>query len=227
MLLTPFKQIKLLTFTAGLLILVLAACNPTANQTAAPAQETAPDVAVEPAAEQPDAAEEAAKRNTSATEPAGVEHQTKAPAAEEEGDNLLLSAADSEPVEIERDPDVPELPFPDNADPSQCGIPQQWSSDEPAYLSGVYEDELIQPTVFLYDSHLRRKIQAQAPHGAEVKILLAQSNPTLDYFMVKVVDAELPNEGWVPAPFVTFEPPPPASEFEEATVPLGQAAAGG
>jgi len=122
----------------------------------------------------------------------------------------------SDGVEVERDPDVPELPFADNLDPALCGIPQPWGSDEPAYLSGIYEGKLVQPTVFLYDSHLRRKIQAKAPHGAKVKILLAQSNPTLDYYLVKVEGAEPPNEGWVPAPFLLFEPPPPADSVERA-----------
>jgi hypothetical protein len=118
-------------------------------------------------------------------------------------------AANLQAVEVERDPDVPELPFADNPDPALCGIPQPWGNSEPAYLNGIYEGKLVQPAVFLYDSHLRRKIQAQAPHGAQVKILLTQSNPTLDYYLVKVDGAEPPNEGWVPAPFLVFEPPPP------------------
>lgn len=119
-------------------------------------------------------------------------------------------------AEVERDPDVPELPFTDNADPALCGIPQPWSSEAPAYLSGLYDGKLIQPIVFLYDSHLRRSIKAQAPHGAAVQILLAQSNPTLDYFLVKIIGAEPPNEGWAPAPFVVFEPPLPAEKFTMA-----------
>lgn len=131
--------------------------------------------------------------------------------------------ADAQPVEIKREPDVPDLPFADNADPALCGIPEPWGSHEPAYLSGVYEGELIQPTVFLYDSHLRRKIQAKAPHGAEVKILLSQSNPSLDYYLVKVVGAEQPNEGWVPAPFLSFEPPPPVEAFAAAEAAVAPA----
>ena len=119
---------------------------------------------------------------------------------------LSLHAADTA-FEIERSPDVPALSFEDNFDPSLCGIPQQWTSDEPAYLTGVYEGELIQPTVFLYDSHLRRKVVGQAPHGTQIQILLSQSNPTLDYFFVKIRDTETPIEGWVPAPFISFEPP--------------------
>jgi hypothetical protein len=30
---------------------------------------------------------------------------------------------------VERDPDVPSLPFPDNPDPTQCGTPMQWGLD--------------------------------------------------------------------------------------------------
>ena len=119
---------------------------------------------------------------------------------------LLLHTADVA-FEIERSPEVPALPFEDNPDPSLCGIPHQWTSAEPAYLTGIYEGELIQPTVFLYDSHLRREVVGQAPHGAQIQILLSQSNPTLDYFFVKILDTKTPTEGWVPAPFISFKPP--------------------
>jgi hypothetical protein len=101
---------------------------------------------------------------------------------------------------------IPPLPFPDNPDPALCGIPKPWGNNSPAYLNGYYQGNLIRPVVFLYDSHLRREIQAHAPHGAAVKILLSQSNPELDYYLVKVLNAPPPNEGWVPAPFVSFEP---------------------
>jgi hypothetical protein len=46
---------------------------------------------------------------------------------------------------VERDPDVPSLPFPDNPDPTQCGTPMQWGLD-PASVSAHYEGELIQPS---------------------------------------------------------------------------------
>lgn len=105
-----------------------------------------------------------------------------------------------------RDPDVPPLPFPDNPDPSQCGIPTVWGKSDTAYLNGEYEGEMIQPDVFLYDSHLRFNIVAQAPHGTRVEILLYQQNPVIDYYLVKITGAEQPNEGWVPAPFLSFEP---------------------
>ena len=112
---------------------------------------------------------------------------------------------DGDQVEIQRDPDVPELPFPDNPDPDQCGIPQQWGKDDPAWLSGHYQGELVQPTVYLYDSHLRKRITGAAPTGAKVRIILYQSNPVLDYYMVRTIDTEEPQEGWVPAPFLSFE----------------------
>lgn len=105
-----------------------------------------------------------------------------------------------------RHPDVPPLPFADNPDPDQCGIPIPWGADNDAWLSGEYDGELIQPTVLLYDSHLRLDIAAEAPHGAAVEILLFQENPSLDYYLVKIKNADTPNEGWVPAPFLSFEP---------------------
>lgn len=61
-----------------------------------------------------------------------------------------------------RSPDVPDLPFPDNPDPSQCGIPQLWGDDTSAYLTGYYGGELIQPIVLLYDSHLRLKYRGRS-----------------------------------------------------------------
>lgn len=108
---------------------------------------------------------------------------------------------------LERDPDVPELPFADNPDPAQCGIPIRWGVDDPAYLSGYYEGELVQPEVFLYNSHLRLSIAGAAPTGAAVRVLLFQGNPTLDYYVVETLNLEPSQEGWVPAPFLQFQPP--------------------
>ena len=108
---------------------------------------------------------------------------------------------------LERDPDVPHLPFADNPDPTQCGIPIEWGLDDPAFLSGYHEGELIQPEVLLYDSHLRLRITGTAATGASVRILLFQENPTLDYYMVETLDLEPSQKGWVPAPFLLFEPP--------------------
>ena len=104
-----------------------------------------------------------------------------------------------------RSPDVPELPFADNPDPTLCGIPTTWNSSDPAWLTGFYEGELIEPVVHLYDSHMRLNIVTEAPHGSQVKVLLYQSNPYLDYYLVKIEGAEQPNEGWVPGPFLSFE----------------------
>jgi hypothetical protein len=102
--------------------------------------------------------------------------------------------------------EVPELPFSDNPDPTLCGIPTPWGSDEPAWLTGYYEGQLIQPTVYLYDSHLRNEVTGAASDGAEVRILLYQSNPELDYYLVETVDG-YGQQGWVPAPFLSFEQP--------------------
>lgn len=102
-------------------------------------------------------------------------------------------------------PPVPNLPFPGNLDPSVCGIPQRWGSDVPAQLTGFYGGELIQPVVFLYDSHSRRAVTGQAKSGTKVRVLLFQSNPTLNFYLVRTL-GENPQEGWVPAPFLELEP---------------------
>ena len=109
-------------------------------------------------------------------------------------------------IAAQRDPRVPDLPFADNPDPSQCGIPTRWGSEEPAWLTGIYQGKLIQPTVFLYDSHLRLEISGEAAHGSEVTIVLFQENPVTDYYMVKVNDVDQTIEGWVPAPLLSFKP---------------------
>lgn len=132
--------------------------------------------------------------NSSTTEAAAT--QTTLPAVEH-----------GEPVEgavpVGRSPDVPDLPFADNPDPSQCGIPLPWNGQEQAWLSGVYDGELIQSEVLLYSSHLRLDITASAPHGTEVKVILHQANPVLDYYLVDLPDQP---SAWIPEPFLSFEP---------------------
>jgi hypothetical protein len=109
-------------------------------------------------------------------------------------------------VTVDRDPDVPDLPFPDNPDPSLCGKPEPWlAPDDRAWLNGVWDGVLIEPEVLLYDGHLRSAITGSAPHGSPVRIVLSQTNPVLDYYFVEVVGAD-GLSGWVPGPFVSFEP---------------------
>lgn len=103
----------------------------------------------------------------------------------------------------DRSPEVPDLPFVDNPDPTACGIPTQWTGEARAWLSGIYEGELIQPTVLVYDSHLRLDVAGRAPHGTEVEVLMYQANPALDYYFVDL-PGDLP-KGWIPAPLLSFE----------------------
>ncbi|HUG08199.1 MAG TPA: hypothetical protein VMP13_04810 [Acidimicrobiia bacterium] len=125
----------------------------------------------------------------------------------EGGDNFAHAPSDAPPVfDIERDPDVPPLPFDDNPDPSQCGIPVQWGDeDNLAWLSGFWRGELIQPEVLIYDSHLRKSVAGGAPHGTLVEIVLYQENPVLDYYMVRIPGSPA-QVGWIPEPFLSFEP---------------------
>lgn len=103
---------------------------------------------------------------------------------------------------------APALPFPDNPYPNECGIPTPWGLDDPAWLSGAYDNELVQPVVLLYDSHSRNRVVGAAPHGAEVRIKLAQSNPTLNFYLVETINVEPQQEGWVPEPFLQLETHP-------------------
>jgi len=138
-------------------------------------------------------------------------------AAEEAGETAVTLASPTpfptiEPtfaarIAAERDPNIPDLPFFDNPDPNQCGIPIVWGgSNNNAWLTGMYEGELVQPTVLLYDSHLRMQITAEAPHGTAVTIIMYQQNPAVDYYYVQIDGVDGPNKGWLPAPFLSFEP---------------------
>ena len=124
----------------------------------------------------------------------------------------MSPAADDQPTPgslqaaVERDPDVPELPFPDNPDPSQCGIPTPWGGYE-ALVNGVYQGQLVQPTVLLYDSHQRLHVTGAVPSGTEVQVELYQPNPVLDFYYVRVETPSGLQQGWIPAPFLQLQPP--------------------
>lgn len=99
---------------------------------------------------------------------------------------------------------VPELPFPDNPDPSLCGIPTPWNRSDPAWLDGHYRGKLVQPVVLLYDSHARNRVVGKAKTGTPVKVLLFQANPKLNYYLVRTLTKPL-QEGWVPEPFLRLK----------------------
>ena len=56
-------------------------------------------------------------------------------------------------------------------------------------------------------SHLRQSGAGAAPFGTTVRILLYQQNPRLDFYLVETIDLDPAQQGWVPAPFLQFEPP--------------------
>ena len=102
---------------------------------------------------------------------------------------------------------IPPLPFPDNPDKSQCGIPTPWGKDTLAWLDGHYQGQLVQARVFLYDSHSRSRITGSAPTGARVRVVMFQQNPVLNYYFVRTINTGTAQEGWVPAPFLRLEQP--------------------
>jgi len=117
------------------------------------------------------------------------------------------SVSEAPATSVERDPDVPELPFPDNPDPNACGIPTPYGGAI-AWVNGVYQGQIVEPTVSLYDSHERMHITGAVPSGTEVHVELYQANPVLDFYFVRAETSTGPQKGWVPAPFLQFNPPP-------------------
>jgi hypothetical protein len=106
-------------------------------------------------------------------------------------------------VGLQRDANVPDLPFPDNPDPSACGIPTPWHGYD-AQIEGTFQGQLVEPTVHLYDSHQRLRITGAVPSGTPVQVELYQSNPVLDFYYVRADTPAGPQTGWVPAPFLRF-----------------------
>ncbi|MBI1299274.1 hypothetical protein GC175_30450 [bacterium] len=98
--------------------------------------------------------------------------------------------------------EIPPLPFSDNPDPLLCGIPEPYWTDDPGLVTGEHDGELVQPVVYLYNSHLRSEITGQVYPNTRVKIVLSQSNPELDYFFVETIDLAEKQSGWIPAPFL-------------------------
>lgn len=98
--------------------------------------------------------------------------------------------------------DVPELPFDDNPDPDQCGIPQPLGDDVRGEVTGRWQGELLFGDVHLYDSHLRAEVTGTVPDGSAVQVLVFQNNPVLNYWFVRWEGPEGAVEGWLPEPFL-------------------------
>lgn len=97
---------------------------------------------------------------------------------------------------------VPALPFHDNPDPSLCGIPDP--DGRQAIVTGSYAGQLIQPIVYLYDSHSRNQVVGQVYPETRVKVELRQINPSLNFYFVRTIGVEPVQSGWIPAPFLVF-----------------------
>lgn len=107
---------------------------------------------------------------------------------------------------VQRDADVPDLPFPDNPDPNACGIPTPFG-DHAGWVNGTFHGQVVEPTVFLYDSHERKHITGALPSGTQVQVQEYQANPVLDFYLVRADTADGSQTGWVPAPFLQLTPP--------------------
>jgi len=97
---------------------------------------------------------------------------------------------------------VPPLPFAEGYDPTLCGIPTPYGDATPHTVTGTVDGVKVQPIVYLYDSHLRGQITGQVYPGAQVEVQFYQSNPLLNYYLVRTVNVDPPQSGWLPAPFL-------------------------
>ncbi|MFN3333364.1 MAG: hypothetical protein ACK47M_12715 [Caldilinea sp.] len=96
----------------------------------------------------------------------------------------------------------PPLPFHDNPDPTLCGIPQP--DGRQGTVTGKYAGEVVQPIVYLYDSHSRNQVVGQVYPGTRVKVEFSQINPELNFYFVRTIGVTPAQSGWIPAPFLVF-----------------------
>ena len=118
-------------------------------------------------------------------------------AADADRDTDLVLPAPDAPIA------VPTFVFDDNPDPDQCGIPQSMGSGFRGTLHGSVDGEVVEPMVYLYGSHLRAEVRGMVRAGSVVEVVMYQSNPVLDYYLVRYrSDDGRSVEGWVPAPLL-------------------------
>jgi len=103
---------------------------------------------------------------------------------------------------VKRLPAPPPLPFVDNPDPDQCGIPQPLGEGIVGIVTGVYQGEELFDEVHLYASHFREVVTGLVPSGETVTVTMFQDNPVLNYWFVRWDGPAGPVEGWIPEPFL-------------------------
>lgn len=101
--------------------------------------------------------------------------------------------------------EVPPLPFANNPDPNQCGIPRMLGEGVLGVLHGEFDGVLQEPIVHLVDSHLRRAVTGHVPAGTVVEVIMYQDNPALDFYFVRWHGPDGIQEGWVPAPYLDIQ----------------------
>ena len=95
----------------------------------------------------------------------------------------------------------PALPFSDNLDLTQCGIPTVLGDEFTGELSGIYGGKLQEALVRLYDSHARAEVVARVWTSTPARAVLRVSGPQLSYLLVKLEVGGQSLEGWVPEPY--------------------------
>lgn len=101
----------------------------------------------------------------------------------------------------------PPLPFADSQDTDPSGTTIEWRDDRPAWPTSIYEGRVLGLAAYLYDSPRRDRVIGQVLHRSRVQILRHQEGEP-GYYFVRSLEMDPVQEGWLPAPLVTFQKPP-------------------
>lgn len=96
----------------------------------------------------------------------------------------------------------PVLPFSDNPDTNQCGLPVILNTR--GTVTGTYQGRVYEQPVRLYDSHARQGVVALVPQNTPARALLLVSGPRLNHVLVQLRVNARTVEGWLPDPYFTY-----------------------
>ena len=101
----------------------------------------------------------------------------------------------------------PPLPFVTNRDADHSGSQIEWSDDRHTWATGIYKGRVLGIAVYLYESPRRSRVVGQVLHRSRIQILRYQEGAP-GYYLVRSLEMDPIQEGWVPAPLVSFQRPP-------------------
>ncbi len=101
----------------------------------------------------------------------------------------------------------PPLPLVTKRDTDQSGSQIEWSDDRHTWATGIYKGRVLGIAVCLYDSPRRSRVVGQVLHRSRIQVLRHQEGAP-GYYLVRSLEMDPVQQGWLPAPLVTFQRPP-------------------